>query len=373
MSSLMNTDSPQFKIFISVLMVVTGSINTLAVKFTDYVRSENSEGEFVEFNHPIFQANVMMLGEMLCMLVYLIYIFCNRNKLEETEDTEKDKPKPNPFLFLPPALCDVTATSMMYVGLNLTSASQFQMLRGSIMVFVGILSRIFLKKRLEWFRLLGMAVIVVGIVMVGAADFFSNGEGEEKVSDAVIGDIIVICAQVIAACQFVYEEKFIAKYNIHPLKVVGSEGIFGFITLIIVQVIFYFMGPVGFQFGDNPKGLLEDPLDAFTQMNNRPARLYGYLSLIVVSIAFFNFSGVSITKYMGATTRKVLDTLRTLVIWIASMLLHFLDDRWTLPSFKNQFWLQLAGFFFVVTGIFLYSDLLIMPAIRKRRKQSPSD
>ena len=46
-------------------------------------------------------------------------------------------------------------------------------------------------------------------------------------------------------------------------------------------------------------------VDAFTQMNNSPARLYGYLSLIIVSIAFFNFSGVSITKYMGATTRKV--------------------------------------------------------------------
>ena len=46
-------------------------------------------------------------------------------------------------------------------------------------------------------------------------------------------------------------------------------------------------------------------LDAFAQMNNRPGRLYGYLSLIIVSIAFFNFSGVSITKYMGATTRKV--------------------------------------------------------------------
>ena len=67
---------------------------------------------------------------------------------------------------------------------------------------------------------------------------------------------------------------------------------------------------------------------------------------------------------------KVLDTLRTLVIWIATMLLHFTDERWDMPSFKNQFWLQLAGFVFVVTGIFLYSDVLIMPAIRKRRKQS---
>ena len=61
--------------------------------------------------------------------------------------------------------------------------------------------------------------------------------------------------------------------------------------------------------------------DAFTQMNNEP-QIYGYMVLVMVSIAFFNFSGVSITKYMSATTRKVLDTLRTMVIWICQMLLH---------------------------------------------------
>ena len=214
---------------------------------------------------------------------------------------------------------------------------------------------------------------------------------------------------MIAACQFVYEEKFIAKYNIHPLKVVGSEGIFGFFTLLIVQVrraehspLCFVVNHSKFSFemcrssciswetsdfnlvitlmGDLKIHLVSDNvcnlhwinichfLDAFTQMNNSP-ELYGFLSLIIVSIAFFNFSGVSITKYMGATTRKVLDTLRTLVIWICSMMLHFYDERWDMPSFKHQFWLQLAGFFFVVTGIFLYSDLLIMPYIRERRKQ----
>ena len=56
-------------------------------------------------------------------------------------------------------------------------------------------------------------------------------------------------------------------------------------------------------------------------MNNEP-QIYGYMVLVMVSIAFFNFSGVSITKYMSATTRKVLDTLRTMVIWICQMLLH---------------------------------------------------
>ena len=68
--------------------------------------------------------------------------------------------------------------------------------------------------------------------------------------------------QVIAACQFVYEEKFIAKYNVHPLKVVGSEGIFGFIALILVQIAMYFIKKedVGFELGYNPDHRLEDPL-----------------------------------------------------------------------------------------------------------------
>ena len=49
----------------------------------------------------------------------------------------------------------------------------------------------------------------------------SEGGG---VSDELIGDAIVVGAQVIAASQFVYEEKFIRKYDIPALKVVGLEG-----------------------------------------------------------------------------------------------------------------------------------------------------
>ena len=62
-----------------------------------------------------------------------------------------------------------------------------------------MLSVAFLKKRLEWFRWTGMAVVVCGVAMVGAADFIKTGEGEEEggVNKAVIGDIIIVCAQVI--------------------------------------------------------------------------------------------------------------------------------------------------------------------------------
>merc|ERR1712165_365104 len=140
-----------------------------------------------------------MLGEMLCMLAYIVYTKCCQGRCQ-------GRCQGHPH------------------------AQVFQMLRGSIMIFVGIFSRIFLKKQLEWFRWMGMAVIFTGICIVGGADFLQESD---LGSDAVIGDVICVCAQVIAACQFVYEEKFIAKYNSHPLKVVGSEGIFGFLALIL--------------------------------------------------------------------------------------------------------------------------------------------
>ena len=43
------------------------------------------------------------------------------------------------------------------------------------------------------------------------------------------------------------------------------------------------------------------------------------LSGNILSIAFFNFCGITITKLMSATTRQVLDSARTLIIWIVSL------------------------------------------------------
>ena len=94
---------------------------------------------------------------------------------EEKDDEEKpaeEAPKSySPFLLAPPAWFDIGGTSVMYVALTLTSASSFQMLRGSILIFVGIMSVIFLKRRLEWFRWLGMVIILCGLVTVGVSGF----------------------------------------------------------------------------------------------------------------------------------------------------------------------------------------------------------
>jgi len=152
----------------------------------------------------------------------------------------------------------------------------------------------------------------------------------------------------------VYEEKFIKKYNVPALKAVGWEGTFGFLTLSTLLIPFYFI-PVGGFFGDqiNPRHVLEDAWDGLCQLSNNP-QLAGAFSLTVISIAFFNFAGISVTKEMSATTRMVLDSVRTLVIWGVSLAVQW----------QVFHWLQLVGFIILVIGMCIYNDILIADCLR---------
>ena len=52
-----------------------------------------------------------------------------------------------------------------------------------------------------------------------------NGSGTiGGIPKEVVGDILVIVAQIIVSIQMVYEEKVLSQYAIAPLQAVGSEG-----------------------------------------------------------------------------------------------------------------------------------------------------
>ena len=68
----------------------------------------------------------------------------------------------------------------------------------------------------------------------------------------------------------------------------------------------------------------------------------------VFSIAFFNFAGISVTKELSSTTRMVLDSGRTLIIYIVSLALQW----------QAFYPLQILGLFFVLIYFYFYFFLL---------------
>jgi len=261
-------------------------------------------------------------------------------------------PKFNPLIFFPPACCDVLATSLMYIGLNLTTASSYQMLRGAVIIFTGLLSVAFLRMRLQGFKWLGMVLVMLGLVIVGLCDIFDKGAGED-VNAIITGDLLIIMAQVIVAIQMVTEQLFLERYDVPPLLAVGLEGLFGMVVLSLLMIPMYFIR-VPEAFSNDPEHRMENVFLAFKEMHDQPL-IAAALICTIISIAFFNFAGVSVTRRLSATTRMVLDSVRTLIIWVLSI-----------PLFGEKFIpLQIIGFGFLLLGMFVYNDLLFGPKFRR--------
>lgn len=89
----------------------------------------------------------------------------------------------------------MTSTTIMYMGLGMTSASSFQMLRGALIVFTGILTITVLKRKLKAFQWVGIFVIIVGLAVVGSNDLLSSGnkknDDDHGAGGMITGDILV--------------------------------------------------------------------------------------------------------------------------------------------------------------------------------------
>jgi len=390
-----------FQILIVCVMVVTGTLNTISATLQI---SRPAKGKLWEsdhllqryFKHYYVQTMFMMLGECMCMVAYLILKFIVYK--DNPKKLDGDAKPMNPLVLWPAAALDIVGTSLDYMGLAfMKDAGLFQMLRVSPIIFCGLLSIPILKQRLKWFNWSGIVVVCIGLIIKAIPQVMNTFdppedkayhvaclknllnrnetmgvEDEDEGIDAtyVIGIALVLIGEFFHGCQFVYEEKFITKYDLSPLKAVGLEGINGFITCAVLLVPAYFISMPDSLGGAalGPDGRFEDVLDAFAQMGNSGWLLLWTLGNMC-SIAVFNFAGITVTKELSATTRAVLDQLRIILIWA-----FFLIDFGLYLCHVQTYFHYTApiGLTIMVAGVWLYNDVIIMPLVRKYLLKSDS-
>ena len=158
----------------------------------------------------------------------------------------------------------------------------------------------------------------------------------------------------------------------------------GVACYIILLFIFYFIrceswydilkDNICIKDSDTGELRFENALFAFKQIWDS-WRIKLYLSMYILSIAFFNFSGLTISKYASATSRTIVDTLRTILVWTFFLVMPFVPD-----DTKEKFsWLQLLGFLVLILGGLIYNEILVLKfwgfadntkaAIKKREEE----
>jgi drug/metabolite transporter (DMT)-like permease len=374
--------SQSFIILFMALMVVIGACNTI---FNKFLVSSISLG--ANFDHFFFTTFMMFIGETFCYIAYKIYERRKKNTdlhEELTNETKSDIAAPlppiTPYILALPALCDFIGSTIMTFALVFLPGSIYQMTRGSIMLFTAAFSKIFLKSKIYIHQILALVCIFVGIGLVGLSTIVFPHKEEDpnpnpdlKPDDqggngmVIFGFVGLIIAQLFSAAQFVIEEKIVNKYEVHPLQMVGWEGIWGALMYIIVLVIFYFINcqpknKMCFNYTDNGIDVakLEDWIFSFRQIANS-----WYIAIFsifyICCISAYNYVGITITKYVSSPARAVMDNARTVIIWA-----FFLIPVWkNTEDYKdNQEYfnfLELIGFIFLIIGTLVYNEFLIIP------------
>ena len=113
---------------LALILVTTGSYNTLSVKWANTMVSESADGQIRNFSHPFVQVWGMFIGEMLCMAAYIISLIYWHKKgtNHENKAAEQQGPAFNPLLIWPAALLDMVAFSLQYIAVNLTYVGSIQ-------------------------------------------------------------------------------------------------------------------------------------------------------------------------------------------------------------------------------------------------------
>ena len=304
------------------------------------------DGTKRKFQHPVLQCWGLSLGEATCILLLLAYnTLKKRPDLQEKAESE-EKRSYNPVLFIPPAILHLTCRVLPFLGLLLTSASLFQMLSISKLIFTCVLSKIFLHKSLPWYKWFGIFIITIGVVILGLGDMLLESEGgSPSESNPVLGDIFIVVSMMFYACQMTYEEKIVKKYKIKPMKAVGLEGSISLLILTILLIIFYFVPPY---FNILHGERMEDALDGFVQLGNNLSLLASFVGTCLAFCCTL-IAGITITSKLSAIHRIVMDTGRSVFVWAISLAL----------GWQSFMWLQILGFLVMTAGVFIFNDILI--------------
>lgn len=316
-------------ILLAIGTISTGCLNSMFTKYQDNQKVDKIH----KFEQPVLQTLQMFIGEMCAFVV----IFGRRG----TEFRDNLDWKQRVWLGIP-ALCDVLGTTLMHLGLIYTPVSIYQMVRGVLVLFVGMLSVLFLGRKISRVEWGALCAIVLGITIVGWAsstpgdsDAASNSSSGERV---LFGIGLILAAQIFTAGQFVVEEYLLSRFEIESLELVGFEGLFGATITATLMVLGNLVT------GNN--GGIFDIGNALDQLFGHSAILLSSI-LIMLSIFSFNFLGISLTKYLSATSRSTIDSCRTLMVWILSMIIGW-------ESFKFG---QLVGFVILVCGTLVFNGL----------------
>jgi len=365
-------------------LLAFGSLNTISMKLAFTLSGVGLSGQTKTFQKPWFMTIVMFVGMSFALVCEAIAKLKSRRKgAMEPETFAANQVADDGFIKLEeeggpswstkvvftgiPASFDIVATGLCSMGFLYIPASVWQLLRGAEMVFAALFTIMFFRRRrLLGFQWLGILCSVIGITCVGLASVWGEADqpspksGGEKGNQLVLlGIALALGGQVVQAAQVIAEESLLKDMELPGNQIIGFEGLWG--LLIMIAIVF----PMLYLLPGNDNGSAENLQDSVTMAGSN-SNLLNILILNTFSCATYNMAGMAVTDALSAVHRVMIEALRTTIVWIFGLGVHYLYDKncklgeaWTPWSF-----LEVIGFMWLILGQTIYGRMLIVPYLK---------
>jgi len=339
--------------------VVTGSATVLIYQWQDDIVVDSGTGR--TYSHPIGQVLVVYLAMIGLWIGRRVYLARRRRLPRAHREDPLPPPSGAPVASLassagmplpsfrwyhaaPPGLLHFVSLFLTVLAVKYTTAAVVQILRGAVVIFAAGLTRILLKRTLALYQYFGIAIVILGVILVSAATLqrIPSKRKDPFGSNPLLGDVLIVSAQFFLALRGVLEERVMKQHSVHELELAGWEGVCALGSCIVTVAV----GIVW------PAAQLDDLGKFVTDMGASKWALISTLLLVAIQ-PVLQASGLYIIKACSAVTKTVLSQLRIVCVWVPSVL--FMGGVVSA--------LQLLGFAVLTFGAIVYtnSSLLRMP------------
>jgi len=346
-------------------MLILGTATSVCMKIMLAIKAPGYMGIEHNFDKPFMQSILMFFG--MSFAIFISKVWDPEGKGERPPSTRRQI-----IMASIPSSFDLFASTLMTFGLIYINVSVFQMLRGSMVIFSAFLSIIFLNRHIHPYEWCAIIITIIALVCIGTAGIYIPQVGDTEENhytnyQKFIGCLLVVLSQLVQAGQIVTEEFILKDINMPALEIVGWEGIWGLVMMILIACPFAFICT-----GSDPSplgGSLENIFDSFHQLFHS-----GQIALVsiifILAVMLYNIFGMLVTSGSSAVNRTILEAVRTLLIWIFMLICAAagcsFGEYWVSWS-----WLELGGFILLIFSSLMYNAIIKLPFFDYPKKEEP--
>ena len=351
-------------------MCITCIINIITESLLSSLEFKDLEGKTFS-KHPFFLVWLMFLGESSNIIIYIVQRLRTPNK--DTQHYHK-KLKVNRTGILPRKdkctvvliiiilfILDTSTSFTLFVTRQTSYLSKGELLLKLLSTFfTSILTIVVLKYKYYKHHILGFIIVSVALISMTIMEvvIYKLKENGKIFSSKFI--VILFLTYLFSSVQEVYEKYLIDIKFVNPFALIAFEGFGGLFTTSCLLVVFYNVRCVSGVICEENAPKTEDFIKTWQIISQNP-RLIILVSILYISITFFNSFRILTNQHYTPTHRSLSDSIASFIAWILKLTIPFFNQTTTKDDvFYIQNIIMGVLYIIMIIGVLIFLEIIIL-------------